>query len=75
MIHHNRQIRRCLGPLVGTVACVSLVGCAAPLLSPDENRTQYDGYDKLRNQHAEQYMFDDFGTRHPDLRDRLSPKD
>jgi len=50
---------------------VATTGCAKPLLSPREERTQYDRYDRIRNQYADQYVFDEFGQRRPNLRERL----
>jgi hypothetical protein len=50
-------------------------GCAKPLLSPDEPRTQFDRYDSVRNQYAEQYVYDEWGRRKPNLRGRLLPKE
>ena len=50
-------------------------GCKKPLLSPDEERSQFDRYDAVRNQRAPQYVFDEFGRRRPALRERLLPKD
>jgi hypothetical protein len=50
-------------------------GCRKPLLSPDEERSQFDRYDAVRNQRAPQYVYDEFGRRRPALRQRLMPKD
>lgn len=46
-------------------------GCAKPLLSPTEERTQFDRYDRVRNQYVEPYTVDEFGARKPNLRGRL----
>jgi hypothetical protein len=56
------------------LAVLALAGCRKPLLAPDERRTQYDSYDHIRNQHAQQYVEDAFGERKPNLRGRLAPK-
>jgi hypothetical protein len=56
-------------------AATGLAGCAKPLLSPDEPRSQFDRYDRLRNQYAAQYTWDEFGRRVTNLRARLMPKD
>jgi len=53
----------------------ALAGCEKPLLSPDEDRSPFDRYDTVRNQHADQYVMDEFGRRRPNLRERLLPKD
>lgn len=49
----------------------ALGGCAKPLLSPTEPRSQYSRYDLVRGQHAPQYIEDEFGRRKPNLRGRL----
>lgn len=58
----------------GALGLVWLSGCAKPLLSPDEPRTQFDRYDAARNQQAEQYQMDEWGRRRPNLRERLLPR-
>lgn len=56
------------------IAGAAAVSCAPPLLAPDEQRSQYDRYDTIRNQHADQYIFNEWGSREPNLRGRLAPK-
>jgi len=56
------------------VALALLAGCSKPLLSPEDSRTQYDRYDRSRNQYSPQYVEDEFGDRTPNLRGRLAPK-
>ena len=75
MLHRNRQLTHILAALGVVAACLGLGGCAGPLLSQDDTRSQFDRYDSLRNQHSEQYIFDERGARKPNLADRLSPKD
>jgi hypothetical protein len=76
MLHRNRQALRALRALaLLAVPCLGLIACAPPLLSPDEKRTQFDSYDSLRNQQSDQYIYDEYGRRRPDLKHRLSPKD
>jgi hypothetical protein len=58
-----------------SVAAGLLSGCKKPLLSPDDERSQYDRYDAVRNQRAPQFVYDEFGRKRPNLRDRLLPKD
>ena len=53
----------------------ALVGCGRSLLSPDDERSQFDRYDTVRNQYAQQTIEDEFGRVKPNLRNRLSPKD
>lgn len=67
---------------VGTSAAI-LAGLAAvgngcrtkPLLSPDYERSQFDRYDRVRDEYAAQYVFDEFGRRRPNLSGRLMPRD
>lgn len=63
-----------LGVLAGA-GVVLTAGCEKPLLSPDEDRSPFDRYDTVRNQHADQYIMDEFGRRRPNLRERLMPKE
>lgn len=53
---------------------MGLMGCAKPLLSPAEERSQFDRYDAMRAQHSPQYIENEYGRREPNLRGRLSPK-
>lgn len=51
-------------------------GCKSkPLLSPDYERSQFDRYDRVRDQYAAQYVFDEFGRRRPNLSGRLMPRE
>lgn len=66
------------GVSVVVLACVlggatlgGLNGCAKPLLSPRESRTQYDNYRRSRNEYAPQYITDEWGVNTPNLRGRL----
>lgn len=59
--------------VVGLVASAS-GGCHKPLFSPRETRTQYDRYDRSRDQYEPQFLEDEFGRRIPNLRGRLTPK-
>jgi len=52
-----------------------LSGCRKPLLSPSDERTPYDRYDAIRNQAADQYVFDEYGYRKPNLKERLLPRE
>ena len=57
--------------LLAALALGLVAGCAAPLLTPDEPRSQYDRYDAVRGQSAAPYVEDEFGRRYPNLRGRL----
>lgn len=73
MSRHSSHLRTALGlTTLGALLC--LTACEAPLLSPDEPRSQFDRYDTVRNQHEEQYIFNEFGRRRPNLDARLNPK-
>jgi hypothetical protein len=56
-------------------AAASAPGCRKPLLAPEDERSQYDRYDSIRNQRAQQYVYDEFGRRRPNIRARLLSKD
>ncbi len=56
-------------------AAIGLAGCQKPLFSDRYQRTQFDRYDRSRNQFAKQYVEDEFGRKEPNLWGRLSPKD
>lgn len=64
-----------LGVLVFATSLALLAGCSDPLLSPKDERSPFDRYDAVRNQHAPQYVEDKFGRRQPNLRGRLGEKD
>lgn len=70
----RRSVPAGLATLMALTA-LAPAGCRKPLLSPDEERSQFDRYDAVRNQRAPQYVTDEFGRRHPDLKGRLLPKD
>jgi hypothetical protein len=55
-------------------ACLASAGCSDPLLSPKDERSPFDRYDAVRNQHAPQFIEDKFGRRQPNLAGRLAPK-
>jgi hypothetical protein len=70
----ERGMRMCAAAaLVGAVAW--LAGCQEPLLAPTDERTPYDRYDAIRNQAADQYVFDEYGRRRPNLQERLMPRE
>lgn len=62
--------------LLAVAAALSLLpACGKPLLSPTDERSQFDRYDRVRNKYASQYREDEYGRQTPNLRARLSPKD
>ena len=50
-------------------------GCQKALLSPNDERSQYDRYDSIRGDRAPAQIEDAFGYRKPNLRGRLLAKD
>ena len=66
--------RAALG-LAGVAVVLLMSGCRQPLFSERDERTQYDRYDKSRDQFANQYVEDEFGRREPNLWGRLKPKE
>lgn len=65
------RIVRGIAPAAAVAAACCTGGCAKPLLSPNEPRSQYSRYDLVRGQHAPQYIEDEFGRKKPNLRGRL----
>ncbi len=62
--------------LVAAVLCAGvLASCGKPLLSPKDERSQYDRYDRVRNDYAPQFVMDEYGRQLPNLRERLKPRD
>ncbi len=51
--------------------CIGAGGCEKPVFTPDEPRSQYDRFDAIRDQRAPSYVFDEFGARRPNVRQRL----
>lgn len=62
-----------LAPALAMAACCT--GCNKPLLTPNEERSQYDRYDAIRGQRTSAYKYDEFGARRPNLSGRLLEKD
>ena len=69
--------RRLLTPrsACALIVLAGVSGCGKTLMDPDEPRSQYEAFDRVRDQHVETYEFDAFGQRRPNLRRRLLPKD
>lgn len=53
----------------------ALSGCGKSLLSSKDERSQYDRYDRVRNDYAPQYVEDEYGRQLPNVRARLKPRD
>jgi len=70
----NAWMRSGLALALGLSVASGVAGCGKPLFSSEDPRSQYDRYDRSRNQLAPQYIEDEYGRREPNLRGRLSPK-
>lgn len=68
---HNRLTRAAVGLLALAVVIGASAGCSEVLFDPKKPRTQYDRYDRIRGDYAPQYIEDEYGQRHPNLRGRL----
>jgi uncharacterized membrane protein len=49
----------------------SLTGCQRNVFPEDQPRSQYDRFDTVRDQRAQQFVYDEYGYRKPNLRGRL----
>lgn len=80
LVPNRSRLARILwvGGVSAVMVCAASVGggCKSkPLLSPDYERSQFDRYDRVRDQYAAQYVFDEFGRRRPNLSGRLMPRE
>lgn len=48
-----------------------MAACQKTHLRPDDVRSPYDRYERVRAERAEPYLEDEFGRRTPNLRGRL----
>lgn len=53
------------------VVLVVQSGCTKTVLRPDDVRSPYDRYERVRAERADPYLEDEFGRRTPNLRGRL----
>ncbi len=58
-----------------TLSAGLTAACSKPLFNPEDDRSQYDRYDSIRANYAQQFVEDEFGRRQPNLRSRLTPRD
>ncbi|XHC25266.1 MAG: hypothetical protein ACFHWZ_05895 [Phycisphaerales bacterium] len=70
----SRHAVRLGGVLALSVIACNLIGCSKALFPQDEARTQFDRYDRSRDEYAPMYIEDEFGRQRPNLQGRLSPK-
>ncbi len=66
-------VARRAGILAGALVLAGLLGsgCEKPVFTPDEPRSQYDRFDAIRDQRAPSHIYDEFGDRRPNVRQRL----
>ena len=57
------------------LAMLSAPGCEKPLFSPNDNRSQYDRFDAVRDRRPTAFVWDEFGSKRPNLRARLAPRE
>ena len=75
-----RRVReaRCRPLLVGGLALTALLipmsGCQDVLFPPNTPRTQFEAYDRMRNEAAPEKEYDALGKEKPALRARLAPR-
>lgn len=69
-----RGIAIVLTLILGAGTLTLLGACQEALFPKDAPRTQFDAYDKMRNQQAPEQTTDLFGRPQPALRQRLSQK-
>ncbi|MCB9846019.1 MAG: hypothetical protein H6811_08550 [Phycisphaeraceae bacterium] len=49
-------------------------GCQRSLFAGETSRSPFDSFDRRRNTDAPPYYYDSFGTRRPNIRERLKPR-
>jgi hypothetical protein len=69
--HGVRGVAGALGPAL----CLSLGACSNPLFPADEDRSQFQAYDRARGQTVPAFVQDEFGRKRPNLRGRLLVSD
>ncbi|MFO0856734.1 MAG: hypothetical protein U0640_05165 [Phycisphaerales bacterium] len=52
-------------------ACLLLASCQQPLYDSRAPRSQYDRADSLRDTRPEQFVYNEYGSRKPNIRGRL----
>jgi len=57
--------------IIGVLLLACAAGCETPILTPNEPRSQYDRFDAVREQRAPSYVYDEYGVRRPNIRQRL----
>jgi hypothetical protein len=65
---------RGLRAVVVVALLIGSAGCQRPLFNDKNPRSQFDTYDRLRQQNQSLLVPDEFGNPQPALRARLSPQ-
>ncbi len=67
------MLSRTRGVALAAAACAAVIlpACQKTHLRPDDVRSPYDRYERVRAERAEPYLEDEFGRRTPNLRGRL----
>ncbi len=71
----TRNLGRCMILAVMSIGFAAAPGCTKSLLSADEERSQFQRYDRAREQDQPAFYTDEFGRRRPNLRGRLQARD
>jgi len=67
----NGWIGKAVAGVLVLGAALFVGGCEDQLFPATEPRSQFDRFDAVRDRRAGQYVEDEFGNRHPNLRGRL----
>ena len=70
-VRYTRPTMRRRVFILSVLACILLSGCQRALFKPNEPRTQFQAYDRLRGRDAPLTEPDEFGNPRPALRARL----
>lgn len=61
--------------VTGLGLLLGLAGCRSALLATGEERSQFDRYDRVREQAPPPFYVDEYGRRRPNLHGRLLSRD
>ena len=70
-----RAVLACAGLAAAAAVGAGATGCGEALIDDNQERSQYDRYDALRDQRPPAAVEDEFGNRKPNLRGRLLRRD
>jgi hypothetical protein len=68
------QTRFVASVTLAIISSVAFTGCNKPLFPENSARTQFETYDRLRQQSTPLEEEDEFGQKRPALRARLAPQ-